>query len=39
MMRVDAAGKADGVGSDADCGVRPAMWVDVDTLTNVTDAC
>ena len=39
MMRVDAAGKADGVGSDADCGVRPAMWVDVDALTNVTDAC
>lgn len=39
MMRVDAAGKAAGVGSDADCGVRPAMWVDVDTLTNVTDAC
>ena len=39
MMRVDAAGKADGVGSDADCGVRPAMWVDIDTLTNVTDAC
>lgn len=39
MMRVDAAGKADGVGSDADCGVRPAMWVDVDTLTNVMDAC
>lgn len=39
MMWVDAAGKADGVGSDADCGVRPAMWVDVDTLTNVTDAC
>ena len=39
MMRVDAAGKADGVGSDADCGVRPAMWVDVDTLANVTDAC
>ena len=39
MMRVDAAGKADGVGSDADCGVRPAMWVDIDTLTNVMDAC
>ena len=39
MMRVDAAGKADGVGSDADCGVRPAMWVDIDALTNVTDAC
>ena len=39
MMRIDATGKADGVGSDADCGVRPAMWVDVDTLTNVTDAC
>lgn len=39
MIRVDAAGKADGVGSDADCGVRPAMWVDVDALTNVTDAC
>ena len=39
MIRVDAAGKADGVGSDADCGVRPAMWVDIDALTNVTDAC
>ena len=39
MMRVDAAGKADGVGSDADCGVRPAMWVDIDALTNVMDAC
>ena len=39
MMRVDAAGKADGVGSDADCGVRPAMWVDIDALTNVKDAC
>ena len=39
MMRVDAAGKADGVGSDADCGVRPAMWVDIDALANVTDAC
>ena len=39
MMRVDAAGRADGVGSDADCGVRPAMWVDIDALTNVTDAC
>lgn len=39
MIRVDAAGKADGVGSDADCGVRPAMWVDIDTLTNVMDAC
>ena len=39
MMRVDAAGKADGVGSDSDCGVRPAMWVDIDALTNVMDAC
>ena len=38
MIRVDAAGKADGVGSDADCGVRPAMWVDIDTLTSVMAA-
>lgn len=38
MMRVDAAGKVDGVGSDADCGVRPVMWVDINTLTSVMAA-